>query len=152
MPPRLRIYLDTSVISACVDPRDPLRQKLTREFWQRLSGYEPQICPIVLAEIDDTPDSDRRNEMLELARHLAVIPWHEEMERLARRYVACGAFTATLLQDARHVAACTVSGIPILTSWNFRHLVNRTRRIRVNLVNSQEGYGQIEIIAPPELA
>jgi len=57
-----------------------------------------------------------------------------------------------LLQDARHVAACTVAGIPVLLSWNFRHLVNRTRRIRVNLVNLQEGYEQIEIIAPPELA
>jgi hypothetical protein len=32
------------------------------------------------------------------------------------------------------------------------HMVNRNRRLRVNVVNSEQGYGQIEIIAPPELA
>ncbi len=151
MPAKLRIYLDTSVISAYVDPRDRGRQELTRQFWEQLPGYAPHICPIVVEEISNTPDMARRKEMLELVAPFAVLPWEEEMERLARGYIEAGAFGRAMIQDARHVAACAVAGIPVLLSWNFRHMVNRTRRIRVNLVNSERGYGQIELIAPPEL-
>jgi len=148
---KLEHYLDTSVISAYVDERDAVRQEMTRRFWLELAQYSAHICPIVLDEIAKTPDAARRGEMVALARTLALLPWQEEMERLAEAYVASGAFAPVLIQDARHVAAAVVSGIPILLSWNFRHLVNRTRRIRVNLVNSQRGHEQIEIIAPPEL-
>jgi len=148
----LRIYLDTSVVSACVDPRDPVRQDLTRQFWGLLSSYEPCISPFVLKEIEATPDEGPRREMLVLTAKLRILPVGAETERLAAAYVAEGAFASTLLADARHVAAAVVADVPVLVSWNFRHLVNRTRRIRVNLVNSKEGYGQIEIIAPPELA
>ncbi len=148
---KLRIYLDTSVISACIDARDRSRQGLTREFWVELPTYEAHICPIVIDEINSTPDTARRAEMLNLADALTVLPWEDEMERLAHRYVGAGVFGPAMIQDARHVAACVVSGIPVLLSWNFRHMVNRRRRIRVNLVNSEWGYGQLEILAPPEL-
>jgi predicted nucleic acid-binding protein len=148
---KLELYLDTSVISAYIDERDAVRQEMTRRFWLELPYYAGHICPIVLDEISKTLDAARREQMLALARSLIVLPWQEEMERLAEAYVAQGAFTPVLMQDARHVAAAVVSGIPVLLSWNFRHLVNRTRRIRVNLVNSERGYEQIEIIAPPEL-
>ena len=148
----LRIYLDTSVVSACVDTRDPVRQELTLAFWELLSSYEPCISPFVLKEIEATPDEAPRREMLVLTAKLRVLPTGEETERLVAAYLLEGAFASTLLADARHVAAAVVADIPVLVSWNFRHLVNRTRRIRVNLVNSKQGYGQIEIIAPPELA
>ena len=111
---KLRIYLDTSVISACVDPRDPVRQELTREFWRRRPVYEAYICPLVLEEIAATRDMARREEMHRLAEPLIVLPWQPEMEGLAERYLWSGAFTPALRQDARHVAACTVTGIPVL--------------------------------------
>jgi hypothetical protein len=149
---KLHLYLDTSVISAYVDDRDPVRQEMTHRFWFALPQYEGHICPLVTDEIEKTPDVSRRGEMLALVAPLIVLPWQEEMERLTEAYIAQGAFTPALIQDARHVAAAVVSGIPILLSWNFKHLVNRTRRIRVNLINSERGYEQIEIIAPPELA
>jgi predicted nucleic acid-binding protein len=151
MPVKLRIYLDTSVISAHVDSRDRGRQELTQLFWSALPAFDASTCPITLDELRSTPDQDIRDELLKLAGRLSVFSWTDEMERLAVAYVGAGVFSPAMIQDARHVAACTVSRIPVLISWNFRHLVNRTRRIRVNLLNSREGYGQVEIIAPPEL-
>ena len=151
MPARLRVYLDTSVISAYVDSRDRARQELTREFWTQLAAYETFVCPVVIEEIQQTADPSRREEMVKLTEPLTLLTWDPEMEGLATSYLQAGVFTPALIQDARHVAACVVAGIPVLLSWNFRHLVNRTRRIRVNLLNSQLGYEQLEIIAPPEL-
>ncbi len=89
--------------------------------------------------------------MLELVKPLRILEWHSDMDDLVRAYLAGGAFSPALRADAQHVAAAAVSGLTIIISWNFQHLVNRMRRIRVNLVNVQQGYGQVEIIAPPEM-
>ena len=107
----LRIYLDTSVVSACVDTRDPVRQELTLAFWELLSSYEPCISPFVLKEIEATPDEAPRREMLVLTAKLRVLPTGEETERLVAAYMAEGAFASTLLADARHVAAAVVADI-----------------------------------------
>jgi predicted nucleic acid-binding protein len=147
----IRVYLDTSVISAYLDSRDPVRQELTQRFWEQLGGYEPTISGLVLEEIEATRDEKQREKMLALTEPLNLLSWQPGMATLVDAYLSAGAFTPALYADARHVATAVFSGVPILVSWNFRHLVNRTRRISVNLVNSQEGYGQIEIIAPPEL-
>jgi len=46
---RLRLYLDTSVISAYVDERLPERQRATLAFWERLGGYDVAISELILA-------------------------------------------------------------------------------------------------------
>ena len=53
--------------------------------------------------------------------------------------------------DARHVAACTVSRADLLVSWNFRHLVNVQRETAFNGVNLLQGYAAIRIVNPLEI-
>lgn len=59
--------------------------------------------------------------------------------------------TPKYTDDARHVAACTVSKIDYLVSWNFRHLVNVQRETGFNAVNLLQGYRTIRIVNPLEL-
>lgn len=151
MPVPIRVYLDTSVVSAYFDSRDPTRQELTQRSWAELSRFQPVISELVLQEVQATTDDSRRKTMLTLIEPLVSLPTGPETTALVNAYMAAGAFTPAMQADATHVATAVAAGVPILLSWNFRHLVNRSRRIRVNLVNSQQGYGQIEIIAPPEL-
>ena len=147
---RSGVYIDTSVISAHGDPREPRRMLVTRASWSGLCAHRAHISPVVLEEIEDNPDSTRRDEMLALVRPLTVVSWTSAMEELTRLYLSERVFAEGLKNDARHVAACTVSDL-VLVSWNFRHLVNRTRRVRVNVANLAAGYNQIEILSPPEL-
>ena len=56
-----------------------------------------------------------------------------------------------MLNDALHVAAAVLHRQDILLSWNFKHLVNRRRRARVNDINISLGLPTLEILAPPEL-
>ena len=152
MTTKLKIYLDTSVVSAYFDDRDISRQKFTLALWQKLPEYEAHICEVVIREINFTANISRRTGMIKLIENLSLLAWKVEMEELAWNYVNSKVFTFSMLDDARHVAACSVANIPILLSWNFRHLVNRRRRNLVNLVNLENGYQEIEIIAPPELS
>lgn len=80
-----------------------------------------------------------------------LIPVTAEMRNLADQYILAGAFTRTMLNDAVHVAAATLSRQDILVSWNFKHLVNRRRRATVASVNAREGLPLLDILSPPEL-
>jgi hypothetical protein len=56
-----------------------------------------------------------------------------------------------MLNDALHVAAAVLTRQDILVSWNFKHLVNRRRRARINDVNITLSLSMLEILAPPEV-
>jgi len=145
-----RLYVDTSVVSAYFDEHDIGRREATVEFWSALKSVPAAVSPIVVEELSDTPDVVRREKLLALVRGLQHIEWTPEMASLSDKYLAAGVFRRRTRRDGYHVAACTVAQIPVLVSWNFRHLVNRQRRVMINLVNIAQGYNQIEIISPPE--
>lgn len=149
---RPRVYLDTTVPSAFFDDRAADRQRLTQEFWaDRLPTYEAVISSLVLAEIRGTPDAARRKAIEDMVKDCVVLDFTEEADRLAQEYVSRGIFPAKYIADANHVAAAVTNGVGYLASWNFKHLVKVKTRREVNLVNSLNGYGTIEIVAPPEL-
>ncbi len=146
------VYLDTTVPSAYLDDRAPDRQRLTHQFWvERLPDFEPVISTIVLLEVRDTPDADKRAKMESLLAGFQVLTFDEEADGLAQEYVKRGIFPEKYASDANHVAAAVVNGIGYFVSWNFRHLVKVQTRRETNLVNALKGYGAIEIVAPPEL-
>jgi predicted nucleic acid-binding protein len=147
-----RLYLDTSVPSAHFDSRAPERQGLTRQFWlQRLPEFDAAVSTLVLAEIADTPDSERRRNMEELISGFAVLELNAEAEALAEAYVVQGVFAAPDRGDALHVAIASANRIGYLASWNFKHMVRVRTRREVSLVNALRGYDPVEIVAPPEL-
>ena len=147
-----RVYLDTTVPSAHIDPRAPDRQRLTQEFWtERLPSYEGVISVLVLSEIRDTPDVEKRVLLESLLRSHAILPSTPEAEALADEYVGRGVIPLKFRDDALHVAIAVAHGVPLLASWNFRHLVRLQVRRQINLINALLGYGPIEIVSPPEL-
>ena len=152
MATRQRAYLDASVPSAYHDGRAPDRQRLTREFWSgRLLEVEAVISEVVLQEILDTPAIEKRQLLKDLIDDFAVLDFDDEARRLSNEFMRRGIFPDRYVADAQHVAIAVVNGVDYLCSWNFTHLVKVSTRREVNLVNSLMGYGQVEIIAPPEL-
>ncbi len=61
------------------------------------------------------------------------------MRELAGSYLAEEVFAPKDYNDALHVAVAVLTRQDILLSWNFKHLVNRRRRARVNDVNVVRG-------------
>lgn len=148
---KLHIYLDTSVFSAYYDERTPERQRLTREFWEKLKGYEMLCSQLVLDELERVGDPVLRGKLRELAQGCHVLAIGEAEQELARAYVTAGVVPARYLADALHIAVAVLGGADILVSWNFQHLVRRSTRLLVNYVNAQRGLPSLEILAPPEV-
>jgi predicted nucleic acid-binding protein len=148
---KLKLYLDTSVFSAYLDDRAPDRRAQTVEFWERLAAFDVCTSEVAREELDKTPNADRRKRLLRLLDGLTLHAVTEEMKQLSERYVQAGVFTAIMMNDSVHVAAAVLTRQDILLSWNFKHLVNRVRRAKINQVNISQGLPTIEIIAPPEI-
>lgn len=148
---KLRVYLDTSVLSAYYDDRAPDRQAQTEEFRKRLGDFEAATSELTREEIGQTQDPSRRSLLLTLLDQLTIYPITEEVKECARHYITSGVFSLIMLNDALHVAAAVLTRQDVLLSWNFRHMVNRLRRARVNEVNIAKRLSTIEILAPPEL-
>ena len=145
------IYLDTSIVSAYYDVRNPERQKLTREFWGKLKGYQIFTSALVLTEIGKLKDSTKKGKLLKLLEGAEELPVNEECQRLADEYLEKGIIPIKYRDDAVHIAIAVVYSSDYLVSWNFEHIVKVKTRRMVGLVDAEKGYKPMEIIAPPEL-
>jgi predicted nucleic acid-binding protein len=151
MKTRIRLYLDTSVISALFDETNPDRRALTRSFFEETSRFDVSISDVTIAEINRTPETALLEKMKSVAAGFSVIELSNDAERLAKEYLKHGAIPGSYPEDAYHIAVAVVSNLDFLLSWNFRHLVRRKTRDIVRMVNTLNGLRQIEIMTPAEI-
>jgi len=147
----MRVYLDTSVISALFDDRNPERKSLTEAFFKQMKNFEILISEITVAEIDRIPDGELRSKMKEAVAGFSVLPLRDDVEGMASEYIRHGAVPAGYREDAYHIAIAVINEMSCLLSWNFRHIVRRKTREIVRMVNTLNNLSQIEIVTPAEL-
>jgi len=97
-------------------------------------------------EIGRTRDEERRGLLRDAVSRYGLVPValneddEGEIAALAELYVRESVIPARKRDDAVHVAICTVLEYDVLLSWNFHHLVNVRKQIRINAANQQQGY------------
>ena len=151
MDEKQRIYLDTSVIPALIDERNPERMNLTRDFMAVSGHYDLCISEITTAELERTPDPIIRDNMTCSIAGLTRLSAPEGTAGLANEYMEKGAIPESLPEDAYHIAVAVLNGIDSLLSWNFKHIVRQKTRDIVHAVNSSRGLPRINILTPGEL-
>ena len=82
-----RVYLETSLISACVttrtDPRSIYRREISREWWEtQRHHHELLISPEVIAELSD-PAYPQSAEALDLVKEIPLLSIADEVIGLA---------------------------------------------------------------------
>jgi len=148
---KIKVYLDTSVISALFDKKNPERQFLTQQFFKNVDAFDTYVSEVVLAEINKTRNIRLRTKLRKVAISFKILSVDEESRKLAENYVKHGAIPSDYAEDAMHISIATVNRIDYLLSWNFKHIVKvKTRKI-VNMVNISMGYPELEIVTPGEL-
>lgn len=148
---KIKIYLDTSVLSASFDEKNPERQFLTQRFFEQVETFDTYVSDVVLAEIDETRDALLKKKLRKAAISFKLLSIDEESRVLADEYVKQRAIPSDYPEDALHISIATINEINYLLSWNFEHIVKvKTRRI-VNMVNASLGYPDLEIATPAEL-
>ncbi len=148
----LRIYLDTSVPNAVLDPKNLQRQSETKALWTRLDQYRVFISYLVLGEIDQTPDPQKQGQLRDLVKGFQVLPTDDpEVEFLALAYVQARIIPTTHIDDATHIAVASVNRLDAVVSWNYQHMVKLKTKREVNAINLLRGYPLLEIVDPSML-
>ncbi len=152
----MRIYIDTSVINGLYAEDAPWMREATVNFFAvaRKNNYSMYASDLVIAEVERTPNPTTRKKLLNAVkrRRLKEILTTEECENLAQMYIKRDIIPHKYLPDALHIAIATVHKIPVMVSWNFKHIVRHKTRIGVNAVNKEHGFIQIDICSPEEVS
>lgn len=153
---RPKVYIETTVVSYLVArPSNNVtvsdRQRSTRQLWEEYSNaFEFVTSDIVHGEVErgDSREAQRRTTMLDSLRELRLSP---EAAVLAHKLIDAGAVPLQFLPDAQHIAIAVVHSIEYLVSWNYKHIVNETKRQHINDVCLATGYQPITLCTPEEL-
>ena len=148
---KLKVYLDTSIVSHLDAPDVPDKEADTKRLWDRIKAgeFEAFISPVVIAEVDrcDEPKRSFMREELRSTPH-TFLEETEEVRDLADRYIAADILRAKNLNDSQHVAYACVYNCDMVISWNFTHLVNYKTIAGVKSVNAMAGYKEMPIYPP----
>ncbi|MBU1752907.1 PIN domain-containing protein [bacterium] len=137
----LKIYLDTSVISAYFDFQKPVRQLITQKWVQQnAKEFDLFASTLVLEEIDQNTDHELREKMLQLLNMLSIsiLEVNEVIFTLAsvyREYIL-----PQEINDTVHIAIASYYAIDAIVSWNFRHIVNLKTMKAIQEINIKQDY------------
>jgi predicted nucleic acid-binding protein len=146
----MKIYVDTSVFGGCFDEKwQEYSNPLIQEF---ICGKKRAvISDLTLRELLNAPEQVKNIIDQIPDEYKEFIPFDDEAEKLANKYIEEQAITQKSLLDAQHIAIATVNKIDVLVSWNFKHIVNLQRIRLYNSVNLKYGYSFLEIRSPIEV-
>ena len=151
---KLKVYLDTSVISHLMQEDVPEKMAETLKLWDmfKVGKYDVYLSTVTLQEIDNCPEPKRT----ELFKHLGEIDYTpieitEDMSEVAQQLIDMGILTQKSYDDCQHIASAVIYGCDCIISWNFKHIVNIKTIRGVRAITNLKGYKPIEILNPTVL-
>ena len=151
---KLKIYLDTSVISHLDAPDAPEKQAETLQLWEEIKAgeYEVYLSDVVFDELENNSD----NKKALLVNYLADINYqriniNNEIREYADELIKLNILKEKHIADCLHIGSAVIHECNMILSWNFKHIVRIKTINGVKSVNSLLGYREIGIYPPSML-
>lgn len=150
------VYVETSVVSylTSLPSRNSLvlsRQEATRQLWnEHLDDFEFIVSNIVISEIRKGDEKEVQSRLKAIA-DFRILEKSPAADRLTQLLLDSGAVPRNSRSDAQHISIATVYNLDYLISWNFKHIVNETKRQHIDRVCRAAGYGPTTICTPINL-
>lgn len=149
---KLKIYLDTSVISHLQQADVPEKMRETLELWKQFKerkDIEIIISDLVIREISKCSEPKLSFLLGELAHlNYTMVQITEDERKLADIYLQNGVLREKSFDDLTHIAIATLSECRYIVSWNFKHFVNPKTIKAVNAINLSLNLSQVDIFPP----
>jgi len=148
---KLKLYLDTSIISHLDQQDAPEKMADTLALWQEVEDgiYDVYLSFIMFEEILECSPEKRKTlaEFLSRIEYTHVEP-SDEIYLLADEFLKQGILRQKNYDDAQHLASAMVCECDIIVSWNFKHMVNHKTINGVKGVAALTGYKDLAIYTP----
>lgn len=150
---KLKVYLDTSVVSYLYQVDAQEKMQNTLDLWELFKNkvYEVYISDIVIREISGC-NEEKLKILLDYLDQIDynIIETDEDTVELAGKFIDFGILKQKSFDDCQHIAAAILAGCDIITSWNFKHIVNVKTVRGVKVITTLEGYKDL-LIYPPSV-
>ena len=124
---KFKVYLDTSVVSYLYQVDALEKMQNTLDLWELFKNkvYEVYISDIVIREISGC-NEEKLKILLDYLDQIDynIIETDEDTVELAGKFIDFGILKQKSFDDCQHIAAAILAGCDIITSWNFKHIVN----------------------------
>ena len=151
---KLKIYLETTILNFYFADDAPEKRDDTIKLFKEIESgnYEAFTSYAVIDEINKASEETKIKLFNLLNRYeIEILEEGNEVDILADLYVKEGVIPLKYRDDAVHISMAAISGMDIILSWNFKHIVKRKTILMTNLINSREGYKNIDIYSPSEV-
>ena len=149
---KLKVYLDTSIISHLQQEDVPEKMQETLELWEQFierDDVSVVISDLVIREISQCAEPKRSLLLDKLAQlDYFLVQTTDEERKLSNIYLQNGVLRAKSLDDLTHIAIATLNDCRYIISWNFKHFVNPRTIKAVNAINLSLNLPQVDIYSP----
>ncbi len=151
---KLKVYLDTSVISHLMQEDVPEKMADTRKLWEMFKNgvYEVCLSSLTMKEVSDCSEP-KRSALRDYLKQIQYESYDitKDVLDVAHQLIAMGVLTNKSFDDCQHIGAAVVNNCDCIISWNFKHIVNIKTIRGVRAITNLEGYKPIEIWSPSVL-
>ena len=149
---KLKIYLDTSVISHLQAPDTPDKMIETLALWEVLktrSDISIVVSELTLRELNKC-QQPKLHFLLEKLNEFdyLLLDISEDDRNLANHYLENTVLTEKNIDDLTHIAIATLNDCRYILSWNFKHFVNPKTIHAVWAINKIINLPEINIVSP----
>lgn len=131
----------------------PEKIQNTLDLWKLFKNkvYEVYISDIVIREISGC-NEEKLKILLDYLKQIDynIVETDEDTIELAGKFIDFGILKQKSFDDCQHIAAAILAGCDIITSWNFKHIVNVKTVRGVKVITTLEGYKDL-LIYPPSV-
>lgn len=148
---KLKVYLDTSVISYLMQLDAPDETKITLRLWEK---FKTGIYDIYLSQVDFTEmDKCEEPKLSFLKSKLNEIDYDileikDSTQKLAKDIINMGILTNKSFDDCTHIAVALENECDIIVSWNFKHMVNIKTINGIRAITLLKNQKNINILNP----
>jgi len=149
------VYIESSVISVhTARPSRNIqllaRQQYTHDWWETIDRYTPYISQIVQDEIAKG-DVSAAAKRLKLVDWVPLLPFVDEVDRLAGQLLREKAIPFKARDDALHIAIAAIHSVDYVLIWNMTHMANPFKRQHIADIIRQSRFSNPIILTPQEL-
>lgn len=150
-----KVLLDTSIFGFALENSSDGKVIATKNFLELISRgkkIENFLSSVTIVELENTPGKELRENLFILLGKFpyTVIGQSENVENLAQEYIKKKIIPEKYTNDARLIATAAAAGIPVIITWNLKHMANIAVKRAVNSVNILFGYSSVDIVTPME--
>jgi len=151
---KLKVYLDTSVISHLYAMDEPEKMADTLQLWKMFKAdkYDVFLSQTTLDELAECGQPKRSKIASFLTEvQYTLLPSNDAVVATAEKFIDFGVLKRKSYSDCLHIASAIVGGCDVILSWNFKHIVKHKTIAGAKAIALLEGRTELLIYAPSML-